>query len=76
MDFISIDKLTLVLTMEIFLFFFQSHFFKSADQYFPNVAGFFRGYVDRALEMAENGIKYTLAKKVKNIVLIRNHFYL
>jgi len=41
----------------------MSHFFKSADQYFPNVAGFFRGYVDRALEMAENGIKYTLAKK-------------
>jgi len=41
----------------------MSHFFQSADNYFPNVAKFFRGYVDRALEMAENGIKYTLAKK-------------
>jgi len=46
-----------------YYYLYMSHFFKSADQYFPNVAGFFRGYVDRALEMAENGIKYTLAKK-------------
>jgi len=41
----------------------MSHFFKGADNYFPNVAKFFRGYVDRALQMAENGIKYTLAKR-------------
>jgi len=46
-----------------YYYLYMSHFFKSADQYFPNVAGFFRGYVDRALEMAENGIKYTIAKK-------------
>jgi len=41
----------------------MSHFFKTADHYLPNAAQFFRGYVDRSLEIAENGIKYTLDKK-------------
>jgi len=46
-----------------YLYLHMSHYFKSSDYYLPNVASFFRGYTDRALEIAEKAIKYTLDKK-------------
>jgi len=41
----------------------MSHYFQSSDSFLPHVSKFFRGYADRALELAQKTIKYTIEKK-------------